>query len=1173
MKTNNTLAQHIKEQIKEQTEAVPGQYEAITSDSPLVVVSAGAGTGKTWTLAWRFIWALISGRAATNEILTLTFTEKAALEMAERIKNMLFQLGMKHPSYRSLFQDAADRIDEGYISTIHAFSMRVLKECGLATHLDPESGVVAPPQESIFWKEAEEALDQWNKEWFQRGLPSLWTERVRTLFTDPLFMNIINAFGPEAVTTHARQSLALFASQGYGPEDIWQWSNVLPDRDQSTLEQAQTSLYQKWEKEWLRFLEPDIGIFYNLKELKGKSQLSNRIQSLMKQWGERPSLHDMPLFVLSLIDTLKGARGKLSDEIAESLGEAVSPYRNRLKKDEPWLSAFHSGFDSDEQLSRICMLRIAAVFWQIWNEFRIRKNRLSFDDMISYAIEALEQSPSYAGRFKEILVDEFQDTNPLQDRLIQAVRRYNQRLFLVGDVKQSIYRFRHADLSLFASYIRKAKSGEGEYIALNKSFRSRENLVSEVNNLFASIWKDGLGQNLQLPFEPLDVPRNLDTYKTRQQCTVDPLVIYLEEGKEKEKVGDMRLRQIRRLASLFSRYHNDKHTIWDKKQECLRPVQWEDMAILVPSRTTWFPLLEKIFFEEFQIPIYFEGSTRYFSRSEIQDIIELLNLLDDPENENYLISFLSSPFSTLSLDDVQELVKTTTKGYRYKTFQQQWPHLAQQIQEWRLMAHFLGPSSVLASFLGRGNETLLSFPAWKRRSVAANIRKAIDIAREFEETIGISLPGCARYLRDAVEKQEKITEAEVSGEHEDVIRVMTVHGAKGLEFPVLAVMGLERSSSDGEKKGLMPSKQMGVALRHFPDEKSSNPPLAWSLSKLLDEQEEYEEWQRLFYVASTRARDSLVLCSLLPQNKDGYSISEKSWLNMLLTWKPGLPLCNDEPPSVINVKLQKETTENIASFVPLPQPEPQFLSKISATSFALFQYCPYAFRLKHRQGQELVWEQPSDDPTEGGTNVGSLVHILLSRWDFISVPLDSFFPQKNWLEFAETLPSELRPVWKRTHTREDVYSWLFSFQESSLVKQIRENRTTIRKEFPFRVSLPEGPTMGGSIDLLWREKDTLFIRDYKITTLAHVPENLYKDQLAFYALAMKKALHISQISLGLWHLREGIEEPVHVSNKDWTALEERVRKTAHLAISGPFKPIEGRCSLCPFKRECTWPLK
>ena len=124
----------------------------------------GSRTGNL-TLAWRF--SDPRHRGPTNEILTLTFTEKAALEMAERIKNLLLQLAMELPSQKVFFQKAADRIDEGYISTIHSFSMRVLKECGLATELDPESGTIAPPQESLFWKEAEEALT----DGMETGLP------------------------------------------------------------------------------------------------------------------------------------------------------------------------------------------------------------------------------------------------------------------------------------------------------------------------------------------------------------------------------------------------------------------------------------------------------------------------------------------------------------------------------------------------------------------------------------------------------------------------------------------------------------------------------------------------------------------------------------------------------------------------------------------------------------------------------------------------------------------------------------------------------------------------------------------------------------------------------------------------------------------------------------------
>ncbi len=1166
-KMNSAFTQLLKERTQ------PGQFKAITADAPLVAVSAGAGTGKTWTLAWRFIWILVTGRADTNEILTLTFTEKAALEMAERIKNLLLQLAMELPSQKVFFQKAADRIDEGYISTIHSFSMRVLKECGLATELDPESGTIAPPQESLFWKEAEEALDRWDGNWFAKSSSHLWAQRIAKLFSDPLFMDSVNTFGPNATVELAKSSLALFASQGQTPEDLWQWGSDLFSRDQDAVDTARLTLFRRWEDEWHRFLQPESGIFYNLNELGGTGKLCGNVRNLITRWQQQPSKENLPHFIQSLIEGLKGASGKLANEIAFHLKEPVSQYRNRLIKEEPWITVFTQGFDEKEQAYRSCLLGFSAILWQLWDEFRRRKNRLSFDDMIRYAMEALEHSPSYAERFKEILVDEFQDTNPLQDRLIQAVRSHSQRLFIVGDLKQSIYRFRHADLSLFGSYIKKAKYGHGDYILLDTSFRSKEILVHEVNDLFSSVWKDGLGQELPLPFESLEVPHYLSTHELRQQCTVDPFLTYLEGGKEGEKIREARLRQIRRLALLFSQYYEEKRTVWDKQKECLRPVQWKDMAILVPSRTSWFPLLEKIFFEEFQLPIYFEGSTSYFSRSEIQDLIALLNFLDDPGKELYLMSFLSSPLSSLSLEEVRDLALDAPKGYRLQAFQEKWPHLARQIDDWRLMAHFLGPSAVLASFLEKSDSFLRAFPAWKRRGVAANMRKAIDMAREFEEAIGTSLPGCASYLREAMERQEKFAEPDVSNEKENVIRVMTVHGSKGLEFPVLAVLGLERTSSAGEKGSLMPSPKMGVALSRIPGERNSGQaPLAWSLSRLFEEQEEYEEWQRLFYVACTRARDSLILCGHLPWRRDGYSPGDRSWLKMLLSWNPELLPLTDEPAAKAGGPKEERERSHKYSSVPLPSSEHQYLARISATSFALFQYCPYAYRMKHRQGHELVWEQPGEYPSEGGADVGSLVHYLLSQWDFASKPLESFFPEEeNWDTFTETLPGKLRAVWKRPRVPSHIYSWLLTFQQGAIVGRILKNNLTVKKEVPFRADLVNGPTMVGAIDLLWHENDMLFIRDFKITTISQVPENLYRDQLAFYALAMKKTLSVPRISLGFWHLREGTEELLSsLEREDWDQIEGEVRKMARQALSGPFKPVKGRCSFCPFKGECTW---
>ncbi|WP_024821564.1 UvrD-helicase domain-containing protein [Aminobacterium mobile] len=1174
-----TKNNHLETFLRSQTEL--GQFQAITADDPLVVVSAGAGTGKTWTLAWRFIWAIATGRAKVDEILTLTFTEKAATEMSERIRSLLLDLSRKIPSYKKTFLEAAQRIDEAYISTIHAFSMRVLKESGLSTTLDPESNIVAPPQEVLFWDEGEKALDLWDKHWFQRQLPKEWHAKVKELLGDPLFMSCVNNFGPSAIVGTAQSCLALFASQGLSPEDIWTWGNELADRDASLLQSLKPVIFQRWRDEWNKFLKPQEGLFYSLTELgKSSKTLSQRIESLERDWNTCPLDENLPTFIESLILCLKGASGKLSDEIAEHLGEPVRSYRDRLKKDEPWLEAYSKGkgIGENEHVYRRYIMQISALFWKGWDVFRHRKNRLSFDDMIRYAIEALGNSPHYASRFKEILVDEFQDTNPLQDQLIQEVCQENQRLFIVGDLKQSIYRFRHADLTLFGSYIRRAQSGEGRYIVLDTSFRSRENLVQGVNSLFALLWEKGLGEELPLPYDPLKVPRHLEFHEERQQCTVDPLLLFIEAGEKQESIDDVRLRQTRRLAHTLFSYHHKKKTIWDKKEQIQRPVQWSDMAILVPSRSIWFPLLEKVFFEEFHIPIYLEGSTSYFSRSEIQDLIALLNFLDNPESEADLMGFLSSPFSGLSLEDVRNLASQHPAGYRVQAFCQEYPELALMIKDWRLTAHLLGPSAVLASFLERG-ATLLVFPAWKRRRVAANLRKAVDIAREFESSIGTSLPGCAAYLREAVRRQEKVEEADSAGEKEDVIRVLTVHGSKGLEFPVLALMGMERTSNSGEKSSLTPSKKLGIALSRIPGNENDKSPLTWSLAKLLEARDEYEEWQRLFYVACTRARDSLILCGALPFKKEGLTPKEGSWLEMLckkegdiaaFIQKEDLPTLS----SPFNEGKEKEQ-ENAPIAVPCPEQNCLFLSRVSATSFALYRYCPYAFRLKHRQGQELVWEQPSDERDEGGTDLGSLAHYLLSQWNFVEEPIEVFFPnENNWQIFGEKLPPDLRPIWFHRGIPHQLYTWLSTFQKSPTVERIQKHADAVLKEVPFQLHIPQGPQMGGAIDLLWKEGDCLFIRDYKITTISKVPKNLYNDQILFYGLAAQKIFAPSRISLALWHLREGQEEKVDTPDpQGWEGLEEAIKTMAKGGIAGPFSPLPGRCTPCPFKHECSWPSR
>lgn len=1170
------------EELLEKT-TLPGQREAITARGPLVVVSAGAGTGKTWTLAWRFVWAIATGRAKVNEILTLTFTEKAAMEMKERIGELLLEVANKLPSLSPRLKEAGERIDEAFISTLHSFSMRVIKEDGLALELDPESRPAGIPEEEYFWREIESRIDYLDHNWFGKRIDGKWISRQKKIFEDELLVDLVNSYGKKNITDLAREVLSLWASRGETPEDLWQFSENLRNRDEEVLQHISRIYAPVFEEEWCRWTGPQ-GIIANLPILReSNTKLAKKLLGLHSKWGNgTPESEDLHVFFLDLMEALKGASGKAAGQVAEELGCPVSDYRKDFSEYMELCQVLLHGIDGRDQKTRSSLLKISALFWQIWEGEKKRKALLSFDDMISKAIEALEAG-NMSDRFREVLVDEFQDTNRLQDLLLKKiVNKGSTATFIVGDLKQSIYRFRHAEPSLFLEYINEARRGKGKYINLDVSFRSSGKVLEGINDTFAAIWKKGLGKELLHPYEPLKSPTIMDWHGKRQKVQTPPveaLVEFYPPEEEKTSAEEKRLHLSRRLAHELLRMKNEEALIWDKKEVQLRPVQWRDMAILVPTRNQ-YGALEKAFTEEMSIPCYFESNLGYYSRSEVQDILSLVNYLADPRDITALAAFLSSPFSGLSLEKTGSILKKTREIELPlpDILLKEDPALFGNLERWRRIANLEGVSHVFSMIISK-TEIIKAFPAWKRKKAVANLRKAIDITREYENSMGRDLGGCSDYLSGSLGRGIAMEDADSTGEKENVVRVMTVHASKGLEFPVLAIMGMEYfPGKRSTGTSLSPSGILGVTPSKYPNgmkKDQKDVPSSPVLAAMMEKQEQLEEWQRLFYVAATRARDSLLLCGIMeakegehPRPKDG------TWLSMISQDNLQNLTLHSTRIKPANKSLNTVSEPEEITSVKKPDPGRQYLARISATSYGLFKFCSLAWRMRYRQGRELTWELPGRDG-QGGADLGSLAHWILMKWDFREETLEQFLPHAYGEDRTcyRFIPTYLLPEWERADSRKVLRKWLIHLSRSETGKELRYmlGLGLLHKEIPFRLKMNAGPLLTGAMDLLWEKDGVLNIRDYKITALENTPEELYLNQMLFYGWTASHAFKGKEplVDMRLIHLREGIEtERISLPPGGMDEIGEDILDTAIKAVNGPFEPELKKCPSCPFRKDC-----
>ncbi len=1171
--------------------ARPEQRQAIEAESPLVVVSAGAGTGKTFTLATRFAWLVATQKADVREILTLTFTEKAASEMLDRIRRILTDWYVEAPEVFPHLKQAIERLDEAYVSTIHAFSLRIIRELSFDLEVDPGSRLAGQADEETFWASFRDALDRGDTSWFQ-GL--LEDESLLGIMDDPRLAALLNDFTPQALKDLVRQVVSLHGSLGRNPEDLLAWSEHLEGHDEQMRDRLLAAVMPQWQNEWALWQNRILPYFDENNA--GTGAFRDKFLAFRDRWlgSSDPDPETLIRFVISLfvdlMGNLKGSNSKTGKQLTLLLGEAtgtplsLADYRDaNSHRDWSLLAAsLTEPADEEETACRKVLFQLSALGWAAWEGTKRLSGLMTFDDLIRRAIEALERRPDYANRFRHIMVDEFQDTDLRQKTLLESLWTPGRNaLFLVGDLKQSIYRFRHADLAIFHEFIALARSrqaeGQGLYISLDCSFRSSEAVLAGVNSLFGRLWKEGLGTTVPHPYEPLEGPVDLAWWQERQNVGL-PGVELLEEGPPATEDAPRPTAEEQRLflsRSLARRIAGHIDTpVWDRRQGSHRPMRLKDIAVLVPRRT-WYGSLEQAFQEE-GLDAYFTGSRSYFHRGEFLDILALLRALTAPEETFCLAGYLASPFSGLDLDEALELLRenrtrTEEASPLLEDFERTFPEQAAEFGKLRRLALLAGPSLAVRRLLEKA-DNLLRLAPWTRRRAMANLKRAADILAEFESSRGFSLAGCAAYFGDVAQGDTRGEEPDVLGEEEDVIRVMTIHASKGLEFPLVALLGLEDNPrlKGGQSSSLIPSRHLGIVLGRLPGtEGKGTRSKLWH--SLLEREELTEEHQRLFYVACTRAQDGLLLGARRTVDAQGDESAppEGSWLSWIQEFYPLTPLQDDLKGRANRLRRRFPQTgiETLhASATPTAQ------RVMSATAYSLLQYCPHAYRMKYRQGFPLQWENPDEDGS-GGPALGSLAHWILKHWDLTPEGLATYFPTgpKARERLSLQLPAELRPVMTDTGGLKDLRGWLEQFARSDLARRLRlaKRQNGLRRELPFTVGLAAGTLLVGAMDVAWKEDSTLHVADYKITALENVPGTLYDNQLLFYGLAAERGNPDTALELSLIHLRDNKVISLDTPSS-WEDLERVVETAARQAAEGPFPPNPANCPRCPWRKTCPY---
>ncbi|MGE3313643.1 MAG: UvrD-helicase domain-containing protein [Planctomycetaceae bacterium] len=1160
---------HDAEQLTDQ------QRNAIETRSVSIALSAGAGCGKTFVLTRRFLAQLQPGaadrpakgrrkrperkaakgtaaksgnllfdveeidsssadsRASGADLLqglvAITFTERAAREMRDRIRAAC------HARLRSCsdgeivhWQEILRGLDTARISTIHAFCASFLRSHAVEAGIDPQFSVLEDSTGDVILRRAVSGT-----------IEDLLSDQ------DSDAMHLVLHFGLEKTHDYIRRLVK--SRFQCGTKDF---------SDSSPEEQAD-QWRECWKTKYLPLLLQELtesAVVRNTIDLltsnePSHAKMQQRRQTLLQQLPLLSTSADPLAACAQLVEAAKvqggGGASAWSDEsIYVAVKNCLVKLRDALRD-----TAEGIHFDEEDLLDAVTFglmfFRVARVAMERYEEQKRAGGFLDFDDLLIRTHHLLRDHESVRNRAARgidlLMVDEFQDTDPVQSEIIRYLcggDLTSGKLFLVGDAKQSIYRFRNADPRVFAS-VRDSLPAAGR-LPLSTNFRSQPAVLNFVNSLFA--------RTFGASYEPL-VPHAVQTTPTP---AIEFLFASAAGDDEEDDSADSRRRHeadwiARRIAQLLNGEEQPVRTGKEERDELgpLRSARPGDVAILFRT------LSHVAFYEEALraqgIDYYLVGGRAFFAQQEVFDVVNLCSSLDDPDDEVSLAGVLRSPFFALRDDSLLAMAETAGT-LRAALDGNAPPQLSEQQQEqFRFAARTLAElrdrkdriplAALLKLAIDRtGYDAALLNEFLGRRKIA-NLQKLLDMARQFDRAGFATMGEFVERLRDSVLEQADEELAATHPETSNVVRLMTVHQSKGLEFPIVFVADMDSARKD-HNDGPVHHETLGplIPLPKRRGESRSN--VGLRMKRLDDGPEDELEKLRLLYVATTRAADVLILSAGLDASRKLHS----PWMKLIaerFDIDTGLPAVDPyfgglsigavppeeipeirvhrAPPSVVRSRTSqrllrplKEFRETVDAADPLalpailppiePKPGPQTIVSVTAIDQA-------DYRLRPATGTRAIEEQFLDDLEEVdedqvGRSLGTLVHKMLERIDpQRPVQLESLARHAAYQTFRRSEP-ELEPM---AIARVEAFVASAAYREISRAKRLlREIEFLLR--WPRSTAANPAVLVSGTIDCIAEMPDGRWLLlDYKTGRMPLSESGLVLDryglQLGIYAMA------------------------------------------------------------------------
>lgn len=1153
------------------------QEKVINLRNRSLLVSAAAGSGKTAVLVQRII-SMVTDETDPLDIdrlLVVTFTNAAAAEMRERV-GAAIENALEQDPYNQHLQRQLTLVHNAQITTIDSFCIRILRDHFHKIDLEPGFRIVDEGELKLLREDVCEAVLE---DFYQKA--------------DPEFLRFADSYSGAKNDLQIKEMILKL----YNYAESYPWPKEWLETCVQQYEAAnEAELEEKsWIRDFLSYLNVRVEdlitaqekLLELTQELDGPYMYEASIADDLRQLENLRKCEHFSQWqaAISAIDFKNiGRSGKYEGSVAKK--DAVMSGRKRMKDQiDKWKKTIFATM-LEVQLERLTqtskMVRMLVTLTQAFSdrfqEEKQKKNMLDFSDVEHNALRVLVDSETkeltetaleYQQQYREVMIDEYQDSNYVQETLLTAVsgvKNGNENLFMVGDVKQSIYRFRLARPELFMDKYHRFSTEESsqQRIDLHRNFRSRREVVEAVNDIFYPLMEKNLGNVAYDAEAALYAGAVYPDYENADCCKPELLLVPSQEsGMERRE---------QEAAAVAGRIRELVET-----QE-IPEITYKDIVLLLRSMSGWAETYQKVFEQE-GIPLIVASKTGYFSATEVQTVLSLLRVLDNPYQDIPLAAVMKSYFGKFSSEELAQIRSEYPGMPFYQCVEQMLPvsekiiAFQEMLQKFRQRIPYTPIHRLLQEILDETGyrNYVAALPAGEQRR--ANLDMLMEKAVAYEQTSYHGLFHFIRYIDRLMKYDVDYGEAEIVSEQENAVRLMSIHKSKGLEFPVVFVCGMGKQFNEQDlNSNMIFHPEFGIGLKWFDCEKRTKAnTLIHQIFAMEAKKENLGEELRVLYVALTRAKEKLILagtCKLPEEGQySGFSREEKvpfsTRYDAKSYWDWVIPVLGMENPDYRYViwdeaRMQQEEQRKLQDTALEHRTLLEALQNVSETELAQLKETfswEYAWKeegahkqkvsvseLKHRAMEErsesaeqtLNTAQPlfpdeiatpyvprfvQEVKENAGALYGTMVHRFLECLDFAGLP--DFADEKQGLYFVKQQIDALCALGRMQEADAKRLNWkqLLGFLQSDTAKRMRAaaEQGALEREKPFVMSVPanlvwedsrpeEDVLIQGIIDVFWEEADGIVLLDYKTDHVDNAQELVrrYKKQLELYADALSR---------------------------------------------------------------------